>query len=48
MLVLARWGLPEGRLHVANEVNAARRGILRQNLAQCGYAAVQVTGLRPD
>ncbi len=48
MLMLARWGLPGGRLHVANEVNAARRGILRQNLAQGGYDAVQVTGLRPD
>lgn len=34
--------------HVANEVNAARRGILRQNLKQCGLSEVELTGLRPD
>ncbi len=45
MLMLARFAPQE---HVANEVNAARRGILRQNMAQCGYEAVRVTGLRPD
>ncbi len=45
MLMLARWQPQE---HVANEVNAARRGILRQNMEQCGYDAVRVTGLRPD
>lgn len=32
----------------ANEVNAARRGILRQNVEQCGLPNTQVTGLRPD
>ncbi len=48
MLMLARWQLPEGREHVANEVSASRRGILRGNLAQCGYEGVRVTGLRPD
>ncbi len=45
MLMLARFTPQE---HVANEVNAARRGILRQNMAQCGYPAVNITGLRPD
>lgn len=34
--------------HLANEVNALRRGILRQNLRQCGMAEVEVGGLRPD
>ncbi len=46
MLMLARFSsLHE---HVANEVHAARRGILRQNMEQCGYPGVRVTGLRPD
>ena len=34
--------------HTANEVNAARRGILRQNVQQCGLPNTQVSGLRPD
>lgn len=34
--------------HVANEVNAARRGILRQNMNLCGMEHVEVTGMRPD
>lgn len=45
MLLAARY-LPQ--CHVANEVNAARRGILRQNMQQCGVPNVEVTGLRPD
>ncbi len=45
MLMAARY-LPED--HTANEVNAARRGILRQNMEQCGVPNVTVTGLRPD
>lgn len=45
MLMAARH-LPQ--LHVANEVNAQRRGILRQNMQQCGVPNVEVTGLRPD
>ncbi len=45
MLMLARFPQAE---HVANEVNAARRGILRQNLEQCGHPQVRVTGMRPD
>lgn len=34
--------------HTANEVSPSRRGILRQNLEQCGLGCVTVTGLRPD
>ncbi len=45
MLMLARFSPQE---HVANEIHAARRGILRQNMEQCGQAEVRVTGLRPD
>lgn len=45
MLMAARY-LPVN--HTANEVNAARRGILRQNMEQCGVPNVTVTGLRPD
>lgn len=45
MLMAARY-LPVD--HTANEVNAARRGILRQNMEQCGVPNVTVTGLRPD
>lgn len=45
MLMAARY-LPQN--HTANEVNAARRGILRQNMEQCGVPNVTVTGLRPD
>lgn len=45
MLMAARY-LPQD--HTANEVNAARRGILRQNMEQCGVPNVTVTGLRPD
>ena len=45
MLMSARY-LPVN--HAANEVNAARRGILRQNMEQCGVPNVTVTGLRPD
>lgn len=39
---------PETLEHIANEVSSSRRGILRQNLAQCGLGCVTVTGLRPD
>ncbi len=46
MLMLARFE-PQQE-HVANEVHAARRGILRQNMEQCGRSSVSVTGLRPD
>ena len=45
MLMVARY-LPQS--HTANEVNASRRGILRQNMQQCGVPNVEVTGLRPD
>lgn len=45
MLMAARY-LPQN--HTANEVNAARRGILRQNMEQCGVPNVTITGLRPD
>ncbi len=45
MLMLARFSPQE---HVANEVNAARRGILRQNMEQCGQPQVRISGLRPD
>ncbi len=45
MLMLARFSPQE---HVANEVNASRRGILRQNMEQCGQPQVRITGLRPD
>ena len=47
MLMGARYGFPRGT-HTANEVNSARRGVLRQNLQQCGWQGVEVTGLRPD
>ncbi len=45
MLMLARFAPQE---HIANEVNAARRGILRQNMEQCGRTEVHITGLRPE
>lgn len=45
MLMLARF---HPGSHTANEVHPARRGILRQNLRQCGADMVEVTGLRPD
>lgn len=45
MLMAARFG---GQNHTANEVHPGRRGILRQNLQQCGYPDVEVTGFRPD
>ena len=45
MLLAARHALLD---HTANEVNAARRGILRQNAEQCGLPNTRVTGLRPD
>ena len=45
MLFAAQHALQD---HSANEVNAARRGILRQNVALCGLPNTQVTGLRPD
>lgn len=45
MLLTARY-LPTD--HTANEVNASRRGILRQNMELCGVPNVTVTGLRPD
>ncbi len=45
MLMAARYG---SVVHTANEVNILRRGILRQNLRQCGLAGVEVEGLRPD
>lgn len=45
MLMAARFG---GQHHTANEVHPGRRGILRQNLQQCGYPEVEVTGFRPD
>ncbi|MCH5284105.1 MAG: RsmB/NOP family class I SAM-dependent RNA methyltransferase [Akkermansiaceae bacterium] len=45
MLLAAHYELTH---HTANEVNAARRGILRQNVAQCGLPHTEVTGLRPD
>lgn len=45
MLLASHYPLQD---HVANEVNAARRGILRQNVQQCGLPNTQVSGLRPD
>ena len=45
MLMAARY-LPQN--HTANEVNAARRGILRQNVQVCGLPNTEVCGLRPD
>lgn len=45
MLLAARFPLQN---HTANEVQARRRGILRENLLRCGMEHVQVTGLRPD
>ena len=46
MLLGARFGYAHA--HTANEVNAARRGVLRQNLLQCGWETARVTGQRPD
>ncbi len=46
MLALARFG--SSGEHVSNEIHAGRRGILRENMAQCGYDHVEITGLRPD
>lgn len=34
--------------HTANEVHAARRGILRQNVELCGLPNTRVTGWRPE
>ena len=45
MLLASRHPLQD---HIANEVNAARRGILRQNVQLCGLPCTQVSGLRPD
>lgn len=45
MLMAARFGAAN---HTANEVHPGRRGILRQNLEQCGMPQVRVTGNRPD
>ncbi len=45
MLMAARY-LPQN--HTANEVNASRRGILRQNTELCGLPHTRITGLRPD
>ncbi len=45
MLMAARFGVGT---HTANEVHPGRRGILRQNLQQCGMPEVRVTGNRPD
>lgn len=45
-MLMAACFLPKN--HIANEVNAARRGILRQNLELCGVLNTTVTGLRPD
>lgn len=45
MLMAARFGAVH---HTANEVHPGRRGILRQNLEQCGMPQVRVTGQRPD
>ena len=45
MLMSARY-LPQN--HTANEVNASRRGILRQNVQQCGLPNTEVSGQRPD
>lgn len=45
MLMAARFGAEN---HTANEVHPGRRGILRQNLEQCGMPQVRVTGNRPD
>lgn len=45
MLMAARY-LPQN--HTANEVNASRRGILRQNIELCGLPNTGVSGLRPD
>ncbi len=46
MLMHGRYAASEK--HVANEVHAARRGILRQNVELCGLPRLEVTGLRPD
>ena len=46
MLLYGRY-VPQ-ELHKCNEVNAARRGILRQNLEQCGVPKAEAFGLRPD
>lgn len=45
MLMAARFGAGN---HTANEVHPGRRGILRQNLEQCGMPQVRVAGNRPD
>lgn len=45
LLLSAHYALQD---HTANEVNAARRGILRQNAETCGLPNTQVQGLRPD
>lgn len=45
MLLAAQFEL---RDHTANEVNATRRGILRQNAELCGLPNTRITGLRPD
>ena len=45
MLLAAQVALHD---HTANEVNAARRGILRQNAELCGLPNTRITGLRPD
>ncbi len=45
VLLAARFPLVD---HCANEVNPARRGILRQNVLLCGLPNTCVTGTRPD
>ncbi len=45
MLLAARFSLND---HCANEVNPARRGILRQNAQLCGLPRTRITGMRPD
>ncbi len=34
--------------HVANEIHAARRGILRENAQRCALPHLRITGFRPD
>lgn len=45
-ILFHRWQSPQ--LHFANEVHPQRRGILRQNLTNCGYLDVMAQGMRPE
>lgn len=45
LLLAAQYPLMD---HTANEVHAARRGILRQNVELCALPHTRVTGWRPD